>query len=286
MIIETFGPPGAGKTTFTEALAQRLREHDYAVDLMLTLPHIQNRFLSVGGFIPAIARVSRAIAITITILWQWSKNAQGLRLARDLLRLMPPKDIIWRIRLSQYVMRFACVWSETHRHKPKHIVIFDQGFVQVALTLALFSEADKNSIARAMELRAKPDLIIHLDAPQPLLAKRLHARVNGKPVMERWFEADVETFLKAKPIVGYLGSLLEATGDPMIDIKSLDQARLNEALELIEREIAARFAEDSADQASTAPPVAPERHAGPDAYWDPVSSRTDWLPSQGRRSNT
>lgn len=239
MIIETFGPPGAGKTTFTEALAQRLHERGYAVDLMLTLPRIENPVLRVGGFIPAIVRVAHAIAADVAILCRPSENIQGLRLAWNLLRLMPPKHIIWWIRLSQYVMRFSCVWSNSHRNRPNRIVIFDQGFVQVACTLALFSEATAETIARAMTLRARSDLLIRFNAPIDMLAKRLHQRVDEKPGMEKWFEADVQTFLKAKPIVDYVETLLAATGDSMIRIDSLDHARLNEAIDIIEKAIAA-----------------------------------------------
>jgi adenylate kinase family enzyme len=36
MIIELFGPPGAGKTTFARALAARLRERGHTVDLILS----------------------------------------------------------------------------------------------------------------------------------------------------------------------------------------------------------------------------------------------------------
>ena len=38
MIIEIFGPPGVGKTTFSHLLAERLRDRGYTVDLVLTLP--------------------------------------------------------------------------------------------------------------------------------------------------------------------------------------------------------------------------------------------------------
>ena len=96
MIIETFGPPGAGKTTFSRALAQRLRQRGYTVDLVL-LPRLKSEFLSRGGFLPALLRGTYAIFVTIAILCRPISNAPGLRLARDLLRLMPPKSPAWMI---------------------------------------------------------------------------------------------------------------------------------------------------------------------------------------------
>lgn len=239
MIIETFGPPGAGKTTFSRALALRLRNRGYTVDLVLTLPHLRSEFLRRGGLVPAVVRVTNAICLTIALLFRPRLNAQGFRLAQDLLRLMPPKSPVWWIRLSQYILRFCCEWKSSHR--PDHIVLFDQGFVQAVCTLALFSEADQETIAEAIKMRSESDVLIRFDAPTDILKQRLYQRLNERRYAERWFEPDVHVFLKAKPITDYVGRLLIAENQRMICVNSLDRTAMLKALDEAEEEISARF---------------------------------------------
>jgi O-antigen/teichoic acid export membrane protein len=242
MIIEAFGPPGAGKTTFSRALAQRLRDRGHRVDLALEIPRPQSNLLNCGGFIPALLRVTHAIFVTISIFCRPVANARGLRLAHDLLRLMPPNNPVWRIRLSQYILRLSCVWGGAH--KPDHIVLLDQGFVQAVISLALFSRADKKTIARAVSMRTRSDLLIRFDAPKELLEQRLHERVRQATFAERWFEPDVHTFLEAKPITDYVGSLLATEHQRVICINSLDPNLMLRALDLVEEEICIKMGID------------------------------------------
>ena len=251
MIVETFGPPGAGKTTFSRALAQRLRERGYTVDLVLTLPRLKSGLLSRGGFLPALLRVTHAIVRTVAILSRPISNAGGLRLANDLLRLMPPRNAVWRIRLSQYILRLCCEWNNSH--KPDHIVLFDQGFVQAVCTLALFSGADRQTIAHAIGMRKESHLLIHFDAPPELLERRLHQRTNERPLLEKWFEPDVQTFLKARPITEYVSALLANEDREMICINSLDPTLMRKALDVVEQEISVRFGENQTAASRSAP---------------------------------
>ena len=242
MIIEAFGPPGAGKTTFSRALAQRLRQRGYTVDLII-FPRLKSEFLSRGGILPALFRAVSAIFVAIAILCRPISNAPGLRLARDLLRLMPPASPAWWIRISQYVVRFSCAWNDPH--KPDRIVLFDQGFVQAVCSLALHSRADQTTIAQAISMRRRPDLLIRFDAPKELLEQRLRQRSGRKSLVEKWLDRDVRTFLKMKPITDYVGSLLAAEDRRMISVNSLNPKLMHNALDLVEEEISARFGKPS-----------------------------------------
>ena len=244
MIIETFGPPGAGKTTFSRALAQRLRDRGYTVDFVFEIPRPQSTFLNRGGFIPALLRVTHAIFVTVTALCRPIANARGLRLAHDLLRLMPPNNPVWWIRLGQYIIRLACVRSDSDN--PNHIVLFDQGFVQAVISLAQFSKADEKTIARAISMRTQSDLLIRFDAPEELLEQRLYQRVRQATFAERLIEPDVDTFLRAKPITDYVGTLLAREDPRIICISSLDPNLMQRALDLVEKEIFTRLAIEGA----------------------------------------
>lgn len=252
MIIEIFGPPGAGKTTFSRALAQRLRQRGYMVDLVL-LPRLKSDFLSRGGFLPTLLRGIHSIFVTIAILSRPISNAPGLRLARELLRLMPPESPAWWIRVSQYIVRFSCEWND--RHKLDHITLFDQGFVQAVCTLALFSRADQKTIAQAISMRRRPDLLIRFDAPKELLEQRLLQRSSQKTLLEKWLDPDVRTFLKMKAVTDCVGSLLETEDGRMISVNSLDPNLMRGALDLVEEEISTRFGKAPA----TGLPSGPER---------------------------
>lgn len=251
MIIEAFGPSGAGKTTFCRALAQRLRDRGHTVELEFTLPRRETGWLNSGGLVPALLRVAQATMLTLAVLCRPIKNARPLRLALGLLRLMPPRNPVWLIRLAQYIIRLSCVWKDSHRLD--RIVVFDQGFVQAVCTLALFSGADEATIAEAVSMLDWSDLLIRFDAPVELLEQRLHQRKRQTSFAERWFEPDVSTYLEAKPIVDHVSTLLARTDQTVVCVNSSDPRLVSNALDIIEAEVSAWFAKNGSTSSRHSP---------------------------------
>ena len=62
MIVELFGPAGAGKTTFAHALRERLSASGHSARVVLSYqPGLEVLSLDPGGAIAAIRRIARAI---------------------------------------------------------------------------------------------------------------------------------------------------------------------------------------------------------------------------------
>ncbi|WP_204302011.1 hypothetical protein, partial [Klebsiella pneumoniae] len=77
-----------------------------------------------------------------------------INLAISLVRMLPPKSFIWRVRLGQYIMRLSKCWS--NHSGSTEIVIFDQAFVQAICSLALFNQAaDERALERALAVTPK-----------------------------------------------------------------------------------------------------------------------------------
>ena len=131
MIIELFGPPGAGKTTFSRALATRLRDRGHLAELRLSYRPTER--LSVLGATSGryqnavIRRLRRPLGEVLMIARHPLANSRDVKTAFRLVRLLPPTNILASIKNGQYILRLSHVWYEEFR--AAHTALFDQAFV-------------------------------------------------------------------------------------------------------------------------------------------------------------
>jgi RecA/RadA recombinase len=271
MIIELFGPPGSGKTTFANALAASLRKSGHVVDLTLSYrpaerPSRSPSFPSGASETwssPVAQRLCRPLLEMLAISRHPLLLSHSVSAAKRLIRLLPPRNMTTAIRLSQYILRLLHTWSQAST--VRHIVVFDQAFVQVVCSLALFAgTADESLMADALKCSPRPDLLIRLDAPTETLASRLKDRRQGQSPLERLLELDLTMDLHSIRIIDRLHDLLVRYGQPVMSASSLDECSLRESVECVEKLLVAMFS--AKHRVTTSPKWPFEVHGAPIAY--------------------
>jgi len=247
MIIELFGPPGAGKTTFARALTVRLRERGQLAELKLSFRPTEGLLVldpcgpAAGRYQNAVIhRLRRPLGEMLTIARHPFANSRDVKTAVHLVRLLPSANILASIKNGQYISRLSHVWYEKSR--AAHIVLFDQGFVQAVCSLALLAGvANDTPIANALDYAPISDLLIRLEAPWELLRARLHDRRRLQSTIEQLFEPDLKTSLASISMIDRLHDLLLQRGRSVLSASSLDQRSLGESVNRIEKEVIKRL---------------------------------------------
>ena len=247
MMIELFGTPASGKTTFARALTARLRELGYMVEQRLSARPTErdsasNPFEGDDERHKNILfrRASRPLAEILTIARHPFVNARDIMMAVNLLRVLPPSNIISSIKISQYTSRLSHSWYQLAC--PTKIALFDQAFVQVMCSLALLAHVDDaRLIAKALDFAPKSDVLIRLDAPLALVEARLKERRRLQSAVELMFEPDLKTSLSSISMIERLHTLLLSRGRLVLRASSVDDCSLNKSVNQIAEQIAAMF---------------------------------------------
>jgi thymidylate kinase len=248
MIFELFGPPGAGKTTFAHALAAWLQERGEVAELVLSQrPAERAPHPDLCAIVPpshqvatVMERLSRPVSDVLSLVRHPSVNSPDVKTAATLLKLLPPKSMIWSIRLSQYITRLSHSWTQATQ--ARHIVLFDQAFIQVICSLALLGRApDRTLIAHALDCTPKSDLLISIEAPYETLLNRLRERERLQGRIERLFELDLQESLASVRIFDQLHILLQKHHVSTIYAFSLDRTSFPQCVNEVGKQIMAKL---------------------------------------------
>jgi thymidylate kinase len=242
MIIELFGPPASGKTTFAHALAIALEKDGFEVELIASSRPAERGSTASGNaralssrrtaYTAPLRRAAKLIGAARVLL----TGTDGDEFTAGLLDLLPPRTLLRWIRCRRLLSLLSHSW-ETATTSDR-IVIFDQGFLTMLCSMALLTvSAERSLLLRGLTLIPRPHLLVRLDAPREVLVSRLQSRLVRQSPVERWFEFDLKTSLEQIEMTNAIVHMLQENGEQMMNVRSLDHRMLEEGLDRIVRRV-------------------------------------------------
>lgn len=222
MIVELFGPAGAGKTTLAQAAADALRNSGRAVHVASSArPSETDR----AAPLPAVAaRVRKVMDLAPLLKSLSTRSDETATIVRPLL---PNANVFWRLRFLRYLARLDEVWMEAKSNRL--VTIFDQGYISALGAVFLRNQScSRAELAQALSKLPNADVTIYLSLPIDITQKRLMARLAGQTWAERLLELDPGAAGRQSEVFTTLASLLADQGRapaPLSSINSADLAR-------------------------------------------------------------
>jgi hypothetical protein len=242
MIVECFGPPGAGKTTLALALTERLQANGLnALSRLSARPGEELHGGNGCHHSPSLfAAAARRLLVPATELVTAVIQSPADRAVRNttgaLTSAWADGEFFRGLRMKQYLMRLANAW--TAAAKSENIWVFDQAYVQAIANIMQvrprFSDADATAM---LDTIPKSDLIIRVETPIDDIRTRLTRRQRMIGRIGELFEEYSGTVVEQAATAKRLDALLSRSGRCMLTVTSRDDKALGAGVVLAEGRI-------------------------------------------------
>lgn len=235
LIVELVGPSGVGKSTLARAIVAALP----AARLVASARPAE---AARDGWQHLSPAMSRAVKLLALVPRPFAKAAEDDATVRHLLAVLPIPSPLWRLRYRRYLSDLSAILQR--ERQAGGVAVLDQGFINAVGTMASLGRGMGHEyLARALRVVPHPDLIVRVDAPQDVIAARLHARLGAQSPAERLFEPGIPATLRQIDVFGTLDPILDDSGTASVRVSCSDGRALETATATVRDRIASLRAE-------------------------------------------